>query len=352
MSHVASHSCLPLTYRLNLERIARLSGVPRSIAARVIDNDPTICPATRENVLRVVRLLNYVPTAAVRSWSRTRAQVLGLVIPAAVAALFSDPHFAIFIQGVSAACAEYGHAVMLWVAEPEYERRQIQQVVHGHAIDGVIVASALIDDPLVDELRQSRRPFVVVGRRPNDWQTTSVDVDNSGGARAAVRHLLNLGRRCIATITGPQNLIAGVDRLTGYRTALREYGYPIDSALIVDGGFSEHGGYRAMQQLLPRQPEAVFAASDTMAIGALHAIREAGLRVPEDIALVGFDDTSLAARTDPPLTVVRQPARQLGQLAVDLLLELIEQPDAPPRCSVLPTELVVRESTGSATREG
>jgi LacI family transcriptional regulator len=163
-----------------------------------------------------------------------------------------------------------------------------------------------------------------------------------------MRHLLCLGRRRIATITGPQNLITGVDRLTGYRTALRESGCPIEPALIVDGGFSEQGGYLAMQRLLAQQPEAVFAANDAMAIGALHAIRDAGLRVPDDVALVGFDDTPLTACTDPPLTVIRQPTHQLGQLAVELLLELIDHPEATLQCVSLPTELIVRASCGAA----
>jgi len=350
MQYVKTHPCLPLVHMLNLEQIAKLSGVSRSTASRVINNDPNVSCDTRETVLRVVRLMNYVPNAAARGLARGRTQVIGLVIPADVAALFADPHFAIFIQGVSSACAAHGHAVMLWLAEPEYERRQIRQIIHGGVIDGLIVTSALLDDPLVNELSQSQRPFVVVGRRPNDWQATSVDVDNSGGARAAVRHLLRLGRQRIATIIGPQNLIAGVDRLTGYQTALREHGCPIDHDLIVDGGFCEYGGYLAMQQLLPRRPDALFAASDTMAIGALRAIHDAGLRVPDDLALVGFDDTPLAARTDPPLTVIRQPARQLGQLAVELLLELIDYPEAAPQCIVLPTELVVRASCGAAVK--
>ncbi|HTP06925.1 MAG TPA: LacI family DNA-binding transcriptional regulator [Anaerolineae bacterium] len=350
MQHFKTHPCLPLVHMLNLEQIAKLSGVSRSTASRVINNDPNVSRDTRENVLRVVRLMNYVPNAAARGLARGRTQVLGLVIPARVAALFTDPHFAIFIQGVSAACVGHGHAVMLWLAEPDYERRQIRQISHGGVIDGVIVTSALKDDPLVNELSQSQRPFVVVGRRPHDWQTTSVDVDNSGGARLAVRHLLSLGRQRIAIITGPQDTIAGVDRLTGYLTALHEHGCPIDQSLIVDGGCSEHGGYLAMQQLLLHRPDAVFAASDTMAVGALRAIRDAGLQVPNDIALIGFDDTPLAARADPPLTVIRQPARQLGQLAVELLLEQIDYPETAPQCIVLPTELVVRASCGAALK--
>ncbi|CAG0937092.1 Ribose operon repressor [Thermoflexales bacterium] len=348
MSHSRTHPCLPLMHMMNLEQIAKLSGVSRSTVSRVINDDPHVSDGTRENVLRVVRLMNYVPNAAARGLARGRTQVIGLVIPTGISTLFADPYFSIFIQGVSSACNAHGHSVMLWLAEPEYERRQIRQIVHGGSIDGVIVASALTDDVLLNELSQSQRPYVVVGRRPNDWQTSYVDADNSGGARDAVRHLLRLGRRRIATIIGPQNMIAGLDRLTGYVMALREYGLPIDQDLIAEGGFNESGGYLAMQQLLPRRPEAVFAASDTMAIGALRAIREVGLRVPDDLALIGFDDTPLAARTDPPLTVIRQPAQQLGRMAVEILLEVIDYPEVAPQCLILPTELVVRASCGAA----
>ena len=340
-----TRSCLPLLHRLNLEQIAKLSGVSRTTALHVINNDPTVNRDTRENVLRAVRLMNYLPNAAVRG----RMHVIGLVTPASVASLFADPHFAVLIQGVSSACAARGYAVMLWVAEPQYERHQVHQIVHSGVIDGVIVASALVDDPLVSELGHSQRPFVAVGRRPHDWQATSLDIDNSGGARAAVRHLLRQGRRRIATITGPQNLIAGVDRLTGYLTALRDNGFPVDQDLIVDGGFSESGGYRAMQQLLPQRPDALFVAGDTMAVGALHAIRDAGWRVPHDVAVVGFDDTPFAACADPPLTVIRQPAQQLGQIAVEILLDSIDDPDVAPRCIILPTELIVRASCGAVT---
>jgi len=154
----------------------------------------------------------------------------------------------------------------------------------------------------------------------------------------------------VATITGPQNMTAGADRLTGYLAALRDRGLASDPALIVEGDFSETGGYRAMQQLLTCRPDAIFAASDIMAIGAMRALREAGLRVPDDVAVVGFDDLPQSAYSDPPLTTVRQPIYRLGTMTVDSLLDLIEYPDSSSRRIVLPTELIVRASCGSALR--
>ena len=335
---------------MNLEQIAKLSGVSRSTVSRVINNDPNVSVVTREKVMQVVKRVNYTPNAAARGLAAGRTHVVGLVIPMGVAALFTDPYFPILIQGVSSACNAREYSVMLWLAEPEYERRMIRQIMYSGLVDGVIVSSMLLNDSLVQALSDGDLPFMLVGRHPTDTHASYVDADNIGGAREAVTHLLRLGRARVATITGPQNMIAGADRLAGYLAALRDRGVISDPGLIVEGDFTEAGGYRAMQQLLSRRLDAVFAASDIMAIGALRALREAGLRVPEDVAVVGFDDLPQSARTEPPLTSVRQPIYRLGATAVDSLLDLFEYPDSSPRRIVLPTELVVRASCGSALR--
>ena len=335
---------------MNLEQIAKLSGVSRSTVSRVINNDPNVSDVTRDKVMQVVKRVNYTPNAAARGLAAGRTHVVGLVIPTGVAALFSDPYFPILIQGVSSACNAREYSVMLWLAEPEYERRMIRQIMYSGLVDGVIVSSALLNDSLVRALSEGDLPFILVGRHPADAKASYVDADNSGGAQEAVTHLLRLGRARVATITKPQNTAAGADRLAGYLAALRNRGVLSDRGLIVEGDSSEMGGYRAMQQLLARRPDAVFAADDIMAIGALRALHEAGLRVPEDVAVVGFDDLPQAARTEPPLTTVRQPTYRLGTLTVDSLLDLIEYPDSSPRRIVLPTELIVRASCGSALR--
>ena len=333
---------------MNLEQIAKLSGVSRSTVSRVINNDPNVSDVTRDKVMQVVKRVNYTPNAAARGLAAGRTHVLGLVIPTGVAALFSDPYFPILIQGVSSACNAREYSVMLWLAEPEYERRQIRQIMYSGLVDGVIVSSMLLNDSLVQALLDDDLPFMLIGRHPTATQINYVDADNVGGAREAVTHLLRLGHAHVATITGPQNMIAGSDRLAGYQAALRDRAMRSDPSLIAEGDFTEAGGYRAMQQLLPHRPDAVFAASDMMALGALRALREAGLRVPHDVALVGFDDVPQAARVEPPLTTVRQPIHRLGSTTVDFLLDLIEHPNASPRRIVLPTELVVRASCGSA----
>lgn len=335
---------------MDLETIAKLSKVSRSTVSRVINNHPNVNSSTRERVQEVIRKMNFQPNVAARGLAKGHTRVLGLVIPMGVAALFADPYFPSFIQGVSAACNVHDHSVMLWLAEPEYERRTIRQIMYSGLIDGVIVASNLMDDPVVQALIEGDLPFILNGRHLSDNQVSYVDVDNVASARDAVLHLFRLGRRRVATIAGPRNMIAGADRLQGYIAALRDRGLAADPDLILESDFSETGGYSSMQRLLAHKPDAVFVASDTMAVGALRALREAGLHVPEDVAIVGFDDMPLAARTDPPLTTVRQPIHRSGELATETLIDLIQHPHSSPRRIILPTELVVRTSCGSALR--
>jgi LacI family transcriptional regulator len=213
----------------------------------------------------------------------------------------------------------------------------------------VLVASAPLQDPIIPNLLHDRIPFVSVGRYP-DERVHYVDVDNVGGARMAVDHLIRLGRRRVATITGRLDMTHGQARLEGYHQALEARGIPVEDELVVEGDYTENSGVLGMQQLLPASPNAVFVASDMMAIGALKAIREAGLRVPEDIALIGFDDILAASAIRPTLTTVRQPIERMGAMAVEMLLNMLEEPPeegSPVQRIILPTELVIRESCGS-----
>jgi len=334
---------------MNLEEIARLSHKSRSTVSRVINNDPHVSDATRTAVMEVVQRVNFHPNAAARSLAAGRTRVLGLVIPTGVSALFTDPYFPLLVQGVAQACNAHDHSVMLWLAEPEYERRTIGQVLHGGLIDGVILASVLTGDPLLQALTgaDATVPFVLVGRQPGNDRLNYVDVDNINSAREAVTHLLRQGRRRVATITGLLNTNVGIDRRDGYLAALRQRSLPVDPELIVESDFTEAGGYGAMQRLLPCRPDAVFAASDMMAMGALRALREAGRRVPQDVAVVGFDDMPFAERAEPPLTTMRQPVQRTGVVAAETLMDLIDNPEAQPRRILMPTELIIRDSCGA-----
>ena len=326
-----------------LEEIAKLSGASRSTVSRVVNNDPNVSEKTRRKVLEVIQRVNYHPNVMARSLAGGRTRILGLAIPTGVSRLFTDPFFPLLIQGVSSACNQQDYSVMLWVAEADYERRSVNKVTQNQLIDGLIVASMLLEDPLVESLIENDIPTVLIGRHPNNTSISYVDVDNHNSAREIVSYLLRLGYRRIATVTGPQNMIAGADRYEGYKVALRQWGITLEPGLVADGDFSEEAAYSAMRRILPHKPDAVFAASNSMAIGVLRALNEAGLRVPEDVAVVGFDDMPFAAHTTPPLTTVRQPVLRAGSMAADTLMSIIDNPGSAPRRIILPTELVIRE---------
>jgi Transcriptional regulators len=340
-----------------LEEVAKLAGVSRSTVSRVVNQHPNVRPEVRERVWEVIRKTGYQPHAAARSLATRRTRVIGLIIPQAVTTLFTDPYFPILIRGVADACNAHNYHLMLSL----FSRRRVQesrarqdllyqQVLRGRYLDGVVVSSAPLDDPIFPRLLEDGVPFIIVGRYPHE-RANYVDVDNVARARMAVEHLLRLGHERVATITGPLNMCSGQDRLEGYRQALAARGIPVDEDLIAEGDFTEQGGQAAMRRLLPHRPTAVFAASDMMAVGAIKVLREAGLRVPEDVAVVGFDDIPLASMVEPPLTTVRQPIEQLGSMAVELLVSLMENPgEETVHRVVLPTELVIRASCGVRSR--
>ena len=328
---------------LTLEDIARMSGVSRSTVSRVINDDRNVNEATRRKVWEVIQNINFQPNLAARGLAAGRTQVLGLVIPMAVASVFVDPYFPLLIQGISAACTPRGYTIMLWLAQPDFEQRMASQILNNSLIDGVIVASAVQDDPIVTALIQAQSmPFIMVGRDMEDAPVSYVDVDNRAGAGMAVEYLLRQGHERVATITGPQNMVAGYDRFQGYLEALARYHRVVDPQLVTGGLFDEASGYEAMLALLPHKPDGLFVASDMMAMGAMRAIQEAGLKIPDDIALIGFDDIPAAALTTPPLTTVRQPIMRCGSMAAEVLIDMIGNPPAAPRRMILPTELVLR----------
>jgi LacI family transcriptional regulator len=333
-----------------LEEVAQLAGVSRSTVSRVINNQPNVRPETRERVWQAIRKSGYRPHAVARSLVTNRTRIIGMLIPESVNRLFIDPFFPLLMRGATEACNAHRYQLMLSLFTSRSDDQDIyQRVVRNGYLDGVIVASASEDDPLIPGLLRDRIPFVSVGRYP-DERVHYVDVDNISGARIALEHLIQLGHRRIGTITGRLDMAAGQDRLTGYKDALQAHGIAIEEDLIAEGDFTESSGMAGMRRLLKASPTAVFTASDTMAIGALRVLREVGLQVPQDVALVSFDDIPISGAVQPPLTTVRQPIERLGAMAVDVLVGLLESP--PPEVSpiqrmILPTELAVRKSCGA-----
>ncbi len=331
-----------------LEDIAHLCGVSRSTVSRVINEDPRVSPATRERVLEVVRREQYRPNLAARGLASGQTNVVGAVMPGGFASLMTDPFFPSLLQGMAMAADAHDYFVMLSLGEAGF-RHTIDEVAKQGVVAGVIFSPGQLGDPLLEPLIRAGVPIVGVGRC-EDERVSYVDVDNMGSARQATSHLLRLGYRRVATITGPSFAPAAHDRLQGYVAAIEASGRSVDETLIYEGDFSEASGRAGMRVMLEHRPDAVFAASDRMAIGALNEIRACGLRVPDDIALVGFDDAPLAAELEPPLTTIRQRPAGLGRAAISLLLDLIANPNSPPRRVILPTELVVRGSCGSLAR--
>lgn len=340
--------CPPMSRNLNLEDIARLSGVSRSTVSRVINNAPNVSAATRQRVLAVIREQHYTPNIAARALVTQRTQTLGLYVPNLISDLFSEPYFPTLLQAITLHANECGYDVMLWLRSAGDTLGHLHERVLNHRMtDGLILASTPRDDPLPDQLLARGRPFVLNGR---PWRAVEcisyVDVENVQGAQQAVEHLARLGRRRIATITGRLDLCSGYDRLQGYQAAIQRLGLPLDPALIAEGDFSQHSGYQAVAQLLPAQPDAIFAASDHMALGALAALRAAGRRVPDDVAVVGFDDLPLSGLPEPQLTTIHQPVIRLGHLAAEVLIGLLEGTLTAPYQAVLPTALVIRQTCG------
>ncbi len=335
---------------LTLEDIAKQAGVSRSTVSRVVNNFPNVREDVRSRVLDVIQKTGYHPNAAARTLASQRSWTLGLVLPHSVSQFFTDPYYPHLTKGIAQACNEHNFTLALFlVSTKEDERKIFTRITRNGLLDGVLVQSGHHgDQQIIGHLVDAEMPQVVIGRPFRFDNVSYLDVDNVNGAFNAVTHLIRLGRRRIATICGPAQSTVGLDRKEGYIKALTERGYEVDESLIVESDFTEAGGYYAMQKLFPAKPDAVFAASDVMAIGGIRAAREAGLTVPDDVAFVGFDDIPLTSITDTQLTTIRQPVTQFGIRAVELLIDLIENGIQPPRHIIMNTQLIIRDSCGAS----
>ncbi|MDI2027568.1 LacI family DNA-binding transcriptional regulator [Saccharopolyspora sp. TS4A08] len=328
--------------RPTLETVAVRAGVSRATVSRVINDQPVAGPSRRA-VERAIADIGYVPNQAARSLVTQRTGLIALVLPEPSTRVFSDDQFfPRLIQGVSQELETADEQLVLMLAGSTASRDRIQRSAVAGRVDGVMLASLHGADPLAAALAKSGIPVVGNERVLGSVEVPSVGVDNRGGARAAVEHLVSRGRRRIATIAGPLDMIAGIDRLDGYFDAIAGTQEPV----VAQGDFTRESGEAAMERLLDEHPgvDAVFAASDLMAEGAMQVLRHAGFRVPEDVAVAGFDDITRAACTDPPLTTVRQPIGALGRHLAAQLLNLISGNAVEP-ARTLPTDLILRDST-------
>ena len=330
-----------------LEEVATRAGVGRGTVSRVINGSPQVSERTRQRVMQAVEELGYVPNMAARALVTRRTGAVALVISEPEERIFGEPFFAGVVRGITTVVGESSRQLVLALVQTREQVERLDNYLTPQHVDGVLVLSAHDSDTLPARIQGRGLPVVLCGRPSGSAHLSYVDVDNTGGARNAVTHLVESGRQRIALIAGPQDMIAGRDRLAGYQEALRGAGLPVEDSLVEVGDFSETSGATAMRTLLERRPDvdAVFAASDPMALGALRVLREAGRTVPDDVALVGFDDGPLAALAEPPLTTVHQPMEQLGREMAHMLLSRINDGNGSAVSElVLDTHLVSRAS--------
>ncbi|MGV9374194.1 LacI family DNA-binding transcriptional regulator [Nonomuraea sp. NPDC003707] len=325
-----------------LDEVARRAGVSRGTVSRVINNAPHVSRAARQAVERAIKDLGYVPNVAARSLATQRSGAVVLAVSSDDQALFTNPFFAEVIVGVNAVLEETDLELLLILAASERGRNRLARVLQSRRADGVMLLALRENDPLAKVAAQGGVPVVYGGRSlggSNDWY---VDADNRDGARQAAEYLISTGRTRIATITGSLDMHVGVSRYLGFRDALALAG--LGDERVAHGDFTEASGAAAMAHLLKEHPDldAVLIASDEMAAGALGVLKEHGRAVPDEIAVVGFDDVVTARHTHPALTTVRQPIKALGREMTRMLLALIRGEEPTPL--ILPTELVIRES--------
>jgi LacI family transcriptional regulator len=338
---------------LTLEDVAKRAGVSRSTVSRVINDHPNVSENVRRRVLKVIQKTSYRPHAAARTLASQHSWTIGLVLPQSMSSFFTDPYFPHLTKGIAQACNQYNYTLALFLVDTKDDEEKIfPRISRKGLLDGVLVQSGHHgDQQIIGDLIDANLPLVVLGRPFRSDNVSYIDINNIKASSTAVDHLVRLGHQRIGTITGPENSTVGIDRKAGYMKTLTDHGYTIDKSLIIEGDFTEVGGYSAMQRLLPARPDAVFAASDLMVLGAMRAAREAGFRIPEDIAFIGFDDLPLAALPDIQLTTICQPVRQFGIQAIELLIDQINHGINPPRRVILEAELIVRASCGVLRRK-
>ena len=329
---------------VTIKDVAREAGFSVATVSRVLNNSGPVRDETRRRIEEVAGRLHYTPNVAARSLITRKTLTIGVLLPDLYGEFFSE-----VIRGIDRAARNGGYHLL--VSGSHNDREEIEAAVHAmHGrVDGLIVMSPGLEPRAIVAGLPRRLPLVLLNCEEECNEFDSVNVDNYGGAREMVRHLVGLGHQRVAIIGGASDNYDARERLRGYRDAVEGRGGVASEELLVEGDFTESSGHKAARKLLaldPR-PTAIFAANDSMAIGALSALREAGVLVPEDMAVAGFDDIPIARYLSPPLSSVHVPIRGLGMRAVERLLLAMTDAEEKAR-EVLPTRLVVRESCGGS----
>lgn len=334
---------------VTIRDVASHAGVSRATVSRVLNNNPAVDTALRERVVEAVRTLGYQPNRTARRLRAQTSSVIGLIISD-----IQNPNFISIIQG--AEDVAYAHQMSLILCNSDEDPAKEQMylaVMAAERVAGLVIVPSLTNDTQrLSRLKQMGIPVILLDRLVADVEVDAVKVDNERGAYDAVRHLISLGCRRVAIITGVLDLTTGRERYAGYQMALAAAGLPHTPAMVKIGDFKADSGYRLTRDLLlsEQPPDALFVSNNLMTLGALRALRELGIQVPQQIALVGFDDMPWSGDLYSPLTAVSQPTYDLGTEAVSLLLRRLAEPGSPFRTVMLQTRLIVRESCGAGLR--
>ena len=331
--------------RPTIEDVAAEAGVSRGTVSRVLNGGVNVSPAALAAVNKAIKQTGYVVNHHARSLVTQRSRSVAFVLCEPQEKFFEDPNFPTLLRGCTQALAEFDVPLLLSIAGTEEERERVVRFIAAGHIDGALLISTHAGSPVIDRLNGLGTPAVACGLPiGHEYDLAYVAVNEAEGARQATAHLARLGRRRIATVTGPMDTPGGRDRLKGYRDALQTAGLDPDDALVAHGDYTQASGEAAMTKLIEANPDldGVFVASDLMAVGALDALARSGRRVPDDVAVVGFDDSPAALAARPQLTTVRQPWRRISEEMVRLLLARLDGQE--PAAVILPTELVVRAS--------
>lgn len=327
--------------RATIEEVAAAAGVSRSTVSRVVNGSTSVSPEALQAVRAAIAELHYVPNRAARTLASRQTNAIALIVPEDTGRFFGDPFFAAIVAGIHAALNDTDYLLNMMIASDDPGDKMTAFVRNG-GVDGALIVSHHARDAFVDRVADAVP--VVFGGRPARPRETDyvVDVDNVAGGRAATNHLIQAGRRRIAVIDGPMTMVPSVDRAQGFRGAMVDAGLEVFAE--AEGDFTESSGAEAARRMLEHgTPDAIFVASDLMARGAITALRQAGLRVPDDVAIVGFDDSPVATSMKPALTTMRQPMFQQGETMARVLIDHLAGRD-PERTTILETELVVRAS--------
>ena len=327
--------------RVTIRDVAVLAGVSHQTVSRVINDNERVNPETRRRVEAAIKELGYQPNAIARYMAQGHTSTLACISPN-----LTDYTFASIIEGAETEARNNGFFVITASApDPSTFNTLINQLINSRRTEGLLVINPYIDDR--NKFLPQEVPIVLIGAHPRDHTSSAVMLDEQGAGRMATEHLLSLGHQSIAVITGPLVEDCVQDRLVGYKMALQNTGIEYNPALVTEGDWSATSGNQAIEDLLSHGHKftALFAQNDRMAVGAIHALRQHGIRVPEDVSVIGFDDMPLASYFDPPLTTIRQDFFCSGCEAVRLMITSLEQPDQPPKQTLLPAELITRQST-------